>query len=183
MTSWTCSILTNRLNLSSPLVGLDVSVQIDDLGVSGDLEAIKRLFRQYADWLEKDHGVAPETHGIDHEIANLPNPYAPPQGALFGARVDEIGYVGCIALRSLDSKACEIKRLFVTPDARGQNIGEALVERLIKAAPTLGYSEILLDVGDYQAPARALYAKCGFKEMPPKDYISYPGAVFMSRAV
>jgi GNAT superfamily N-acetyltransferase len=165
------------------MVGADVTVQIDDLSVSGDLEAIKRLFRQYADWLEKEHGIAPQTHGIDHEIVNLPHPYAPPQGALFGAKVNETGYAGCIALRSVDKKACEIKRLYVSPDARGQSIGEALVERLIKAAATLGYSEILLDVGDYQAPARALYARCGFKEMPPKDYISYPGAVFMSRAV
>ena len=63
---------------------------------------------------------------------------------------------------------------------RGHGLGEALVVALIETAQSLGYAEIILDVGDYQRPARALYARCGFKETLPKDHISYPGVVFMA---
>ena len=150
---------------------MGTAMRIDDLSISGDLNAIRGLFRRYADWLEEDHGILPETHGIEQEIARLPAPYSPPNGALIAARSNDGEYVGCIALRRFDDEASEVKRLFVLPEARGLGIGEALVGALIEKAKMLGYSKILLDVGDYQAPARALYAKCGFTETSAMDHI------------
>ncbi|MCB4457541.1 GNAT family N-acetyltransferase [Leisingera sp. McT4-56] len=153
---------------------------IDELNGSDNLTGIGELFRRYADWLEKDHGIAPEIHGIDAEIGRLPIPYCSPDGTLLGARAPDGAYVGCIALRRLDDQSCEVKRLFVLPEMRGHRIGEALIATLIEKARSLGYARIVLDVGDYQKPARALYAKSGFKEVPPMSHISYPGAVFMA---
>jgi GNAT superfamily N-acetyltransferase len=156
---------------------------IEDLNASTGLEAAKDLFRSYAAWLENTHGIDPDTHGIESEIRNFPSPYCPPDGALFGARTEKREYVGCIALRRFDAASCEVKRLFVRPEMRGSQIGRQLVEALMKRAKALGYRKAILDVGDYQAPARALYAKCGFREVPPGEYISYPGVVFMARDI
>ena len=153
---------------------------VDVLDPKSDLSGIKILFRRYADWLENDHKITPETHGIDAEISKLPTPYSPPDGAVIGARKPDGSFVGCVALRRLDEQSCEVKRLFVLPEMRGQHLGEALIAALVKEARRLGYAQISLDVGDYQEPARALYAKCGFKEVSPKDHISYPGVVFMA---
>lgn len=157
-----------------------MTITIAELEPASDLTDIKSLFRSYADWLENDHGITPETHGIDAEIRNLPTPYAPPDGSLIGAQASDGRYVGCIAIRRLDDQSCEVKRLFVLPETRGQRVGEALVAALIEKARTLAYAQIVLDVGDYQRPAKALYEKCGFKQIAPKDHISYPGVVFMS---
>lgn len=158
-----------------------MALKLEDPDLSGDLDAIKALFRSYADWLETDHSVGPETHGIDREIENLPRPYAPPDGALIGARAEGLaGYAGCIALRRFDATTAEVKRLYVLPEARGRQIGETLVAGLLDKARALGYAKVILDVGDYQGPARALYAKSGFAEMPTSDHISYPGVIFMA---
>jgi len=156
---------------------------IAELGDESDLTSVRTLFRHYADWLERDFGIAAETHGIDAEIIKLPDPYLSPDGALIGAKTPDGSHVGCIALRRLDHQSCEVKRLFVLPEVRGQGLGEALVAALIETARALGYTEIILDVGDYQRPARALYARCGFREIPQKDHISYPGVVFMAYAL
>lgn len=158
-----------------------MTFRIHEVTSTEDLENVKGLFRRYADWLETDHGISPDTHGIDTELRKLPKPYSAPDGALICGTSLQGVCVGCIALRRLDDESCEVKRLYVLPEMRGQRMGEALVEALVKKAGTLGYTSIVLDVGDYQAPARALYAKCGFKEVSPKDHIAYPGAVFMAR--
>ena len=153
---------------------------IDELGKTSDLTGVITLFRRYADWLEHEYEITPEIHGIGAEIGKLLAPYTSPDSALIGARTPDGSYVGCIALRRLDGQSCEVKRLFVLPEMRGQRLGEALVAALIKKARALGYAQITLDVGDYQRPALALYKKCGFQEVSPKDHISYLGAVFMA---
>ena len=154
--------------------------RIEEQTGSDNLTGIGELFRRYAVWLERDHGIAPETHGIYAEIDGLPTPYCSPDGTLLGARAPDGADVGCIALRRLDDQSCEVKRLFVLPEMRGHRVGETLITTLIEKARSLGYAQIVLDVGDYQKPARALYAKSGFKEVPPLSHISYPGAVFMA---
>lgn len=157
-----------------------MTIKIHRLGAEEDLTGIKKLFQSYGEWLENDHRISPETHGIASEIANLPRPYAPPDGVLITAETLEDDCVGCIALRRFDDAICEVKRLYVLPEMRGHHLGERLVAALIEEAKLLGYRTIMLDVGDYQKPAMALYAKCGFKPIEPKQHISYPGAVFMA---
>ncbi|MGB0411889.1 MAG: GNAT family N-acetyltransferase [Pikeienuella sp.] len=156
-----------------------MAFQIHDATTVADLAGVAALFRQYADWLEEALDISPQTHGIDAEIEHLPRPYAPPDGALIAARSEGGTHVGCIGLRRLDEQSCEVKRLFVRPEQRGERLGEKLVAALIEKARTLGYSQVVLDVGEYQKPAIALYRKCGFREIAPKDHISYAGVVFM----
>lgn len=158
-------------------------ITIEDLNATGNYSGAAALFRDYADWLEEEHGIEPETHGIDREIASLPGAYGPPDGALLAAGTGDGGFSGCIALRRLDATTCEVKRLYVSPGQRGQHIAVRLVEALISRARALGYTRIALDVGDYQRPARALYTKCGFSETAPSDRIAYPGVVFMARDI
>lgn len=53
--------------------------------------------------------------------------------------------------------------MFVTPAARGQGIGAALVKAVCWEAAARGHAELLLDVTESNAPARALYERCGFR--------------------
>ncbi|MEH3157422.1 MAG: GNAT family N-acetyltransferase [Sphingomonas taxi] len=41
---------------------------------------------------------------------------------------------GCVALRRVDTEICEMKRLYVRPQARGARLGRMLVEQLIADA-------------------------------------------------
>jgi GNAT superfamily N-acetyltransferase len=53
--------------------------------------------------------------------------------------------------------------MWVTPEARGQGVGNALIDAVIECARSSGASRLLLDVGDHNQQAIALYARKGFQ--------------------
>ena len=77
------------------------------------------------------------------------------------ARLDQQP-VGCIMYHPISQDVAEIKRMFVTPDARGKGIASRLVEELIKSARRDGYRELQLDTTTFMDKAVHLYRKYGF---------------------
>ena len=53
----------------------------------------------------------------------------------------------------------------VRPDTRGQGVGAELLEALLGIARQEGFKRLALSV-DPANPARRLYARCGFRELP-----------------
>ena len=53
--------------------------------------------------------------------------------------------------------------MWVSPEVRGQGVGEALIDAVVEWARNSGVRRMLLDVGDHNQPAIALYARKGFK--------------------
>ena len=86
------------------------------------------------------------------------------QLGLFGAFgfVSERG--GFILARSVAGEA-EILTLAVDPAVRRAGIGRALMKRAMRTAGAGGASAMFLEVAEVNAPARALYAACGFSEV------------------
>jgi GNAT superfamily N-acetyltransferase len=116
----------------------------------------------------------------DAEFANLPGKYAAPKGCVLLA--DHNGEIeGCVALREVDADICEMKRLYVRPQARGRNLGRQLAERLIAEARSIGYKEMRLDVMEKSVSARRLYAALGFVTAEPISFNPVPGASFLGR--
>lgn len=90
--------------------------------------------------------------------------------------------VGCAALRVDPSGYGEVKRMFVSPQARGGRIGDALLDRLAEQARAEGLSALLLETGIHQPEAVALYRKAGFVTRGPyADYPDLPESLFMER--
>ena len=63
----------------------------------------------------------------------------------------------------------ELKSMHTTAEARGQGVARAMVEHLVGEARARGYKRVSLETGtqDEFAPARALYAACGFVPCGP----------------
>jgi GNAT superfamily N-acetyltransferase len=107
--------------------------------------------------------------GLDLDGPQMPRAGAaelgPPGGTfLVGARDGEP--VCCGGVKRLDERACEIKRMYVAPAARGQGVARALLGALEVAARELGYGLARLDTGPDQPHARALYESAGYVEIP-----------------
>ena len=100
---------------------------------------------------------------VEQELATLPGPYARPEGVIFfGILNDEPEATAMIALKKLDGKTCEMKRLYVAPHHRSHGMGEALVKRLLAEAKAMSYELMRLDTLARLTPAIALYERYGF---------------------
>jgi len=75
--------------------------------------------------------------------------------------------VGCGALRRIDAGTGELKRMFVDPGARGLGVARALLAGLEAEALRLGFDRLVLEVGERQPEAVALYADAGFVRISP----------------
>jgi ribosomal protein S18 acetylase RimI-like enzyme len=135
----------------------------------------RELFLEYAQSL----GFSLCFQNFDQELAGLPGDYAPPQGRLLLAECQG-QLAGCVALHPLEPGVCEMKRLYLRPQFRGQGLGRALAERIIAEARQIGYRCMRLDtVGPVMKDAVAMYRKLGFKEVAPYRANPIAGAMYM----
>jgi putative acetyltransferase len=89
--------------------------------------------------------------------------------------------VGCGAV-VLDTEAGELKRLFVSPAARGQGLAQRLLARLEAEAVARGCQLLQLETGPFQPEALGLYARCGYERRGPfGGYADDPLSVFMEK--
>jgi ribosomal protein S18 acetylase RimI-like enzyme len=140
-----------------------------------DLEIVRSLFREYVERL----GVDLYFQEFEKEVGGLPGKYVAPSGRLLLAwRGSEA--VGCVALRPLDGTSCEMKRLYVRPEARGEHLGRRLAERICREAREAGYARICLDTLPAMTSAQALYRSLGFVPIEPYIFNPVPGTKFLA---
>lgn len=140
------------------------------------LAAVRELFEEYQRGLGVDLGF----QGFQAELARLPGKYGPPGGALL--LVEEEGRpAACGALWPLSDAVCELKRIYVRPEWRGQSLGRAISEALMERARALGYATVRLDTLRRLAPALTLYRSLGFEEVAPYNFNPEPDIVYLER--
>jgi dihydrofolate reductase len=148
-------------------------LQIISAHAQDHYQKARELFRQYADSL----GFDLEFQGFSRELATLPGAYDAPQGCILLAE-DSGHFVGCVALRPLGAKICEMKRLYVSPKYRGRGIGRMLACSVIDKAREAGYEKMRLDTIASMKEARTLYYSLEFRNISayrfnPLDNPSY----------
>lgn len=141
-----------------------------------DYAAAADLFRQYAAWLEIDLSF----QHFGEELKELKKMYAAPFGGIILCK-NEMDYVGCIAIRKLDSSIAELKRMYVRPASQHTGIGQTLLMEALLLARKHNYEKIRLDTLSNMNPAIDLYKKNGFYEIPAYYYNPEPTAVFFEK--
>jgi GNAT superfamily N-acetyltransferase len=122
---------------------------------------VRALLEEYLSWL----GPLVCSSTLPGEIASLPLPYAPPDGALLIARDDAGETLGCVGIRASEGQACEAKRLYVRADVRRQGIGRVLMRAALDQARAMGYREMqLTTLPDEMPGVVAMYRSLGFGE-------------------
>ena len=147
-------------------------------GPPAQAEAItEEILREYLLWvgerLTADYGVVFDdrdaTAAAHHREFTQELPHLlGPRGRLLVARASS-EIVGVGALKPVDSAVAEIKRMYVRPQARGQGVGRAILERLLADARTIGYQVARLETATFMREAHALYRTFGFRDRPIFD--------------
>jgi GNAT superfamily N-acetyltransferase len=104
-----------------------------------------------------------------------PDELNPPNG-VFVVGYSDGEAVCCGGLKRLDDEACEIKRMYVVPSARGRGVGRRLLTELEDRARALGFQIARLDTGDRQPDAVHLYESSGYR--PIANYNANPIATY-----
>jgi putative acetyltransferase len=90
--------------------------------------------------------------------------------------------VGCGAVRRIEARTGEIKRMYVSPEERGRGVGRGLLAALEAEARALGIVRLLLETGLRQPEAIALYERAGFSRVAPfGEYVGSPLSVCMAK--
>lgn len=105
--------------------------------------------------------------GFDPELSNSASDaeMSMPNGLLMVASVNGAP-VGCGALKfHADGEIAEVKRMWVSPQARGLGVGRTLLERLVDEAVSKGIRTLRLETNRVLIEARLLYESAGFVEV------------------
>ena len=137
-----------------------------------DFDDARVLFREYSSLVAE----ALCFQNFDAELAALPGEYAPPGGVLLIARHGK-ATAGCVALRRIDARTGEMKRMYVRERYRGSGLGRRLALEAIEAARRLYYARIVLDTLPKLDAAIALYRDLGFRETGAYLACPTPGAL------
>lgn len=97
-----------------------------------------------------------------------------PGVAFYVARGADGTALGCAALvvdatdapDATGPRAAELKRMFVSPAARGQRVASRLLDRIEADAAAGGIRRIVLETGDLHDAAQALYRHAGYVLIP-----------------
>ncbi len=152
------------------------SVEPADVDAPDSLELLRDYLVDVADrWflLHEERRSTPEE--IEEAWQAMPcNDLAAPTGAFVVARGESGRLGGCVGVRLVDlaqptageGPVCELKRMFVRPEARGTGLAPRLLAAAEDAARALGAATIRLDTRLDLVEARALYTRHGYAEVP-----------------
>lgn len=148
-------------------------IRISNATNQEQLDAVRSLMCGFVAWHRQRHvedialiDAYFDDKAFEAELAVLPGAYAPPMGRLLLSHYGEQP-AGCVALRPIDTRICEMKRMFVYSHLQGKGVGRLLVEVLLREAKTIGYTSVRLDTSFRQTEAQKLYRSFGFKHIPP----------------
>jgi GNAT superfamily N-acetyltransferase len=99
-----------------------------------------------------------KTHALSqfNDISNLYN-------VVLALKKDKA--IGCGAISEYNFNSMEIKRMYVSPEARGQRVGEKILSELENWSRELGNSRCILFMGSKQPEAGKLYQRNNYNSI------------------
>jgi putative acetyltransferase len=110
----------------------------------------------------REYGLEPGPAGTDADLSDIEAVYAG-AGGMFDVLMDGAGEViGTVAVFRVDSRTCELRKMYLERGARGRGLGRMLLEHALQRAAVLGFRRIVLETASVLREAVALYESRGF---------------------
>ena len=111
--------------------------------------------------------TGPEYSSSDPEVGAMAAAYDGARSAYFvledGGRV--LGCGGIAPLADGEPEVCELRKMYLLPEARGRGLGERMLHHCLEAARLRGYRRCYLETLSGMDAAQKLYLKTGFKRL------------------
>ena len=140
------------------------------------MDQITALIKEYVGRLNRNL----DFQGIDAELKDPAPKYTAPEGELLAAVEDGV-VLGMVAYHRHSAIRCEMKRLYVSPKARGLLLGKKLVAAIIHQAKAAGYQEMVLDTLQHMHAAIHLYEKFGFQRCEAYYHNPMPDVLYFKK--
>jgi len=149
-----------------------MEIRVDDLSGA----EVRRLIHEHLQGVAQ-HSPPESVHALGLEALRRPD-------ITFWSVWRDGELMGCGALKSLNPVHGEIKSMRTASAHLRKGVAAGLMHHLLAEARRRGYGRLSLETGSMEAfaPARALYARFGFRTCGPfADYVEDPYSVFMTR--
>jgi GNAT superfamily N-acetyltransferase len=126
----------------------------------------KELLAEYGSYLYDDLKHTAGRESFFNELEKFPDDkYLSPKGVFFVIYKDETP-IGCASLKRFDDASCELKRMYIRDQYRGNGYAKIIIAFMAETAALLGYERLLLDTHVEMPAAVNAYIKAGFVEIP-----------------
>ncbi len=136
-------------------------------------DAIACLEAYYAELAARFETGFDVSRSADPDAADM----RPPRGTFLTAYRDDAP-IGCVGLKGTDKGYAEVKRLWVSPSARGLGLAKRLMDATEQAARALGIATLRLDTNSALPEAVRLYQTTGWTEIARFNDDPYPDYFF-----
>ncbi|MEV1328857.1 GNAT family N-acetyltransferase [Micromonospora costi] len=153
--------------------------EIEIHAVPFDAPVAQRLIRAALADLGARYGGSGDETPVD------PAEFVPPAGAFLVAHIDGVA-VGCGGWRSHGEggDTAELKRMYTAPEARGRGVARAVLAAVEESARAHGRKRMILECGDRQPEAIAMYGSAGYERIPNFGYYKdEPGCISFGRTL
>ena len=133
---------------------------------NNDIPAIKKIVLTCL----TEYGLRFDETGKDKDLNDIEKNYLQVNG-FFGVAVytKTNHIVGTFGLCPLTPEICELRKMYLLKESRGQGVGQFILRTAIQTAKEKQYHKIFLETISPLTTAISLYKKCGFTETKPRE--------------
>jgi putative acetyltransferase len=118
-----------------------------------------------------EYGLKSDPGRTDADLSDIEESYVA-RGGLFRVLEDSDGaVVGAYGLYRMENHTCELRKMYLRREWRGQGLGKRLLDDALAQARRLGFARVVLETASVLKEAIALYECYGFAPYQP-DHLS-----------
>ncbi len=109
-----------------------------------------------------EYGLQPDLAGVDADVLDIECHYRAAGGEFF-AVYRQAQLIGTMGIVPVSSDTCELRKMYVLPNARGIGLGKRLLQLAESEASARGYQYMQLETASVLQQAVALYEHHGYR--------------------